>query len=238
MADLLPGLVGPMHHGPVAAAVRAMMRRDLRRAYRRVAWHGPLPDVPDDRPVVLLANHRSFHDGYLGWLVCEQILRRRILVWMREWDDFPLFAPMGALPFPDHDATVRGRTVRFTARRFAVPGYALLYFPEAELLPLDTPVQPFDDAMLHRLDRLLPAKTWLPLAVHATFEGDARPVVKIAAGPPQDAVTGHEREAMQAVWDGLKADSSPTQILLGGERNPNETWNLRRAARFFKRYVR
>lgn len=238
MANLLPGLPGPMHRGPVAAAVRALMRRDLRRAYRRVAWHGPIPDVHADRPVVLLANHRSFHDGYLGWLVCEQILSRRILVWMREWAAFPLFAPMGALPFPDDDASARSRTVRFTARHFAAPGYALLYFPEADLLPLDAHVRPFDGAMLHRLDRLLPAKTWLPLAVHATFEGDARPVVKIAAGAPQTAITGNEREAMQAVWDGLKTDFAPTRVLLGGEPSPNETWNLRPTARFFGRYVR
>lgn len=242
-SGLLPGLPGALHHGLAARAVRALMRRDLARSYRRIAWHGPLPSpetgVPDDRPVVLVVNHRSFHDGYLGWLVCEHVLRRRILVWMRAWHDFPLFAPMGALPFPDDDPRARARTVRFTARRFGAPGYALLYFPEAELLPLDTPLRPFDPAMLARLDRLLPDKTWLPLAFHATFEGDARPVVKIAAGPPRPRLVGDEREVLQGVWDDLRADVlPPTRTLLGGAHSPNERWDLRRTARFFERYVR
>ena len=240
--DLLSGLPGRMHRGLVARGVQALMRREMQRAYRSVQWHGPLPGpatgVPDDRPVVMLANHRSFHDGYLGWLVAERVLRRRLLVWMRAWDDFPLFSPMGAIPFPDDDASARGRTVRFTARRFATPGYALLYFPEGELLTLDTPVRAFDESVLRRLDRLLPEKTWLPLALHATFEGDARPILKIAAGPPQTAIDGHERAAMQAVWDRLRdPDDPPTALLLGGARSANETWNLRRTVPFFRRYL-
>ena len=79
----------------LAAAVSALVRRDLRRTFRRVSWIGPPPHLPPDRPVIAYANHRHALDGHLLWLLARW-LSRPFAIWMAEWDRFPFF---GTLPW-------------------------------------------------------------------------------------------------------------------------------------------
>ena len=224
----------------MARLVDGTMQRSLRAAFARVEWVGPMPDVPADHSVVMIANHPSFYDGYLGWLVAERVLNRRVLTWMQEWDRFPFFAASGALPFPADDPAGRAATVRRTARLFGRPDYALLYFPEGRLRTPEEGVGPFDERLLSRLDRILPPRTYLPLAIHLTWDGGARPLVRLAAGSPVPTLQGDERARLIALLDTLRYPQNPplpATTLLDGATSPADRWDFRFARAYFRRYL-
>jgi 1-acyl-sn-glycerol-3-phosphate acyltransferase len=225
-----------MHHGLVARLLEAEMRRSLRASFQRVEWAGPWPEVPPDRSVVLLCNHPSFYDGYLGWLVARRPSRRRALTWMQEWDRFPFFAAVGALPFPKDDPHTRAATIRRTARLFEGPGYALVYFPEGRLHPPEEGILPFDEGLLARLDRLLPARTWLPMGIHLTWDVGPHPVARLGAGAPTPTLQGDEHARLAALVESLRQPDVSVKTLVEGARPPQERWNFRPARAFFQRY--
>lgn len=215
------------------------MEGALRDAFARVEWRGPLPDVPAGASVVLYANHHTFFDGYLGWLVLRRVLDHAPLTWMRDWDRFPFFAAVGALPFPETDAAERAATVRRTARRFASGSpHGLVYFPEGTLHAPEEGVAPFDAAFLARLDRLLPRKVWLPLAITVTMQEGARPVCRLAAGTPHPAIRGDEHDRLTALLATLRQAPPPeTRRLLDGRPSPAERWSFRFTRRYFRRFL-
>ncbi len=225
---------------PLAAAlVRRVVRRDLRRAFRRVCWAGPLPELPADAPLVLYANHHNYYDGHLLWLLLHHVLGRPGLLWMEEWTRFPLFAPLSVLPFPPDDAARRAATVRRTLRRMhRVPQTTLLYFPEGRLHPPEDGVLPFPDDAARRLARLLPAEAWWPVALHVTWWGEARPTALLAGGAPHVPADGRFHARLSEVWHTLRtATPRSTHVLLDGRRARSEAGSLAWAAPFFNRYL-
>ena len=211
----------------------ALIERELRRTFRRIVWVGPFRAPEPGMPVVVYANHHLFHDGYaLTWLL-ERRLGRRSLVWMEEYDRFPFFGALGALPFPPADGGRRVRTVRATARAFADPSAALIYFPEGRLHPADSGVLPFSRNQLARLDRVLPGpKQWWPLALHVTGLHQHRPTLRISSGIPGPVPDEDPVATLDNLLDMARLDVSAGCTLLEGRRGPHERWNFgrRRAA--------
>lgn len=223
---------------PVRRLVAALLRWDLRHAFRRVCWVGAAPpDVPDG-PVIAYANHHHFYDGHLAWLLFHTHLERRPTLWMAEWDRFPFFAAVGAQPFPPDDPARRAATVRRTARRFrARPDTVLVYYPGGTLHPPDDGIAEFDAEAMTRLARLYPSATWWPYAVHVTWRNEASPTVLITGGPAHEA-DGQERSRLQRLWHRLQTSRDrPTTTLLRGRRNLEEWWDFSFAASFFERYL-
>lgn len=226
-----------LHRGLAARAVDRMIHRDLRRAFARVEWVGPWPDVPADRPVVFLSTHHTFYDGYVGHLVARRVFGRHVVLWMAEWDRFPFFGALGALPFPDDAPSERAATMRRTVRLLRSPAWAFQYFPEAVLHPADEGIAPFAaGALLDRLGRMLPPATWLPLALHVVFEDDAHPVLRVAAGAPADALPADAHARLAATFDALRTRQlGPAWTLLEGAGGPASRWDFTRFAPRFRR---
>lgn len=217
-----------------------MIRRDLRGAFRRVCWVGPELDVPAGMPLAIYANHHSFYDGYLLWYWLNQHLGRPIITWMAEWDTFPLFSPLGVLPFPEEDARRRLTTIRTTARRMREhSNTALFYFPEARLHAPEEGILPFDETAFSRFDRLFPEKRWVPIAIHVSWWGEAQPTALLSAGTPHAAAAGDEHLRLLETWESLR-QSKPGdgKVLFEGRHSPNEQWDLSITRRFFSRYIR
>lgn len=219
--------------------VERIMLSSLSKAYRRICWVGPVPDFDPGRPIILYANHTTFHDGYLLWFVSQTLFNRDVHLWMEEWDDFPLFAPAGARPFPKDDARQRIRTIRSTAQFLAEkPNSTLIYFPEGELHPPEDGILPFPPEVMQRLARILPKADWWPVGIHLTTHGEAQPTLLLTGGEPHAAPDGKERGRLIACVDALRTRSHDCErILLGGKHSPNESWNFRFMRPFFKRYL-
>jgi len=223
---------------PVRWFVEALLRHDLRHAFRRVCWVGSWPPDLPDGPVIAYANHHHYYDGHLGWLLFQERLGRSATLWMAEWDRFPFFGAVGAQPFPPDDSARRAATLRRTARRFQrTRQTVLIYFPEGELVSPDRGVRPFDEAPLQRMARLYPEAHWWPLAVHVTWQGDARPTAFLTGGPAHEA-DGDEHERLSTLWHTLRRDElAPLRSLLEGTRSASEWWSFSFATSFFERYL-
>ncbi len=236
----------PLGKRVVVALVERMIERTLRRTFRRIVWvgpepwHGPKAVLSPNRPLVAYANHHSFHDGYLLWLLARRVMDRRPLLWMNEWEQTPLFGPIGALPFPKGDPAQRLSTIRETVRRLRDRSeHVFLYFPEGELGPPDAGVAAFAPSAFGRLADLLPdAAQWWPLGIHVTWWGEDRPTVLLGGGAPHDAPTGDERERIEGTLSMLR-DAPPGmgRMLLDGRPSANERWNLSLLAPLLRRWT-
>lgn len=209
----------------IRSLVRWIMRRSLHRSFRRVCWVGEWPSLPPDRPVVLYANHHYFHDGYLIWLLLHA-LRRNGIIWMREFNRFPLFRKVGALPFPDDDPLRRATTLRTTIRQMRRDSKSILaYFPEGRLHPPEDDLLAFSNQPLRRLHRLLPAPVWWPVALHVTWWGEPHPTALLTGGTPHDAPTGAERQRLTTLRQRLRtSDVRPRHVLLEAPQSLSQWW--------------
>lgn len=208
--------------------VAALIRRDLRRGFRRIVWLGSPPALPHGHPAVLVANHQSFYDGHLLWLLVTQALGRPFVVWMEELERFPFFATQGALPFPRDDSARRAATIRRTRRSLQRrPASVLCYFPEGTLHSPDEPLRPFTPERLDRLHRVLGAPHWWPVAIHVTWWRDSRPTAFLAAGPPRRSPRGSERAELEELRQRLRRVEGERHVLYEGRPGPEERWNLR-----------
>ncbi len=219
--------------------VCSMMMRSLRAQFRRVCWVGAFPELPPEKPLVLVSNHHSFYDGYLHWFLLEKHVKRTPKLWMEHWDRFPFFGAAGALPFPSEDPKRRSATVRNTAKWLqSDPNGALIYYPEGRLHPAEDGVAPFDATAVVRLGRLFASCTWWPIATHITWWGEDRPTALLTGAHLLERPDGSERELLNSMLHELRTSSPATwEVLLEGQPSAHESWNFSFSKRFFARYL-
>ena len=198
--------------------------RQLRRDLRRIEWIGGLPRLPADRPVVIYANHTAFHDSLILGFLARRMLGREPCVWMEEYDRFPVFRWVGALPFPPDDPNRRYATIRRTAARMRDPRTALIYFPEARLHPFEEGVLEFPPEVFPRLGEVLPASLWWPVALKLSIWETARPVATLTGGVAETKPRGDERERLASLLPRLENVEGKRTFLLEGKRGPDERW--------------
>lgn len=213
--------------------VGRLITRELRHACRRVSWVGDDPALPPG-PVVAFANHQSFFDGYLLWLLAARVARRPFVVWMEEADRFPFFALQGALPFPRHDPRGRAATIRRTRRLLqGTPAPLLAYFPEGTLHDADDPVRPIDGGPLARLHDALGGPSWWPVAVHATWRAEALPTIMLTGGPVNTTPPIDASMALERLRRRLRTRPAAERVLLEGAAGAHERWDFSWMRRVF-----
>jgi hypothetical protein len=219
--------------------VSALMRYELRHAFRRICWVGPLPDLSPDTPVVIYANHHHFYDGHLLWWLITRTLNRPGLTWMADWDRFPFFAAVGAQPFPPADAARRRATVRRTARHFRnTPSTMLAYFPEGRLHAPEEGIDAFEARHFEQLSRIFSDALWWPVAIHVTWWGDAQPTALLTGGEPHPRPTQDEHETLERLWLSLRrSPRTDAETLFEGRRSPSDRWRFSFARPLFNRYL-
>jgi 1-acyl-sn-glycerol-3-phosphate acyltransferase len=226
-----------------ARIVAAWMRWDLRRSFQRVEWHSAWPPaLPDDRPVVACANHHHFYDGHLLWYLLDDTLNRPGTVWMQDWNRFPFFAPVGALPFPTNDSRTRASTVRRTARRLHNDAKAsLIYFPSGELQSPNTGIGPYAVERFTRIHRLYPKAVFWPVALHVTWDGAPYPVAQLCGGPSLNLdhhAPGSVETYLRRQWHALReTTTAPTHLLMDGRTSPANRWGFAWTLPLFKRLM-
>jgi hypothetical protein len=238
-------MLGGPTRSVIQFALERVILRDLRRTFRRVVWAGPGAVALPPGPVVLYANHHYVHDTYLLWLLAGRVLGRPARVWMEEWDRVPVFAPLGAMPFPAGDPAVRSRTIRSTIRWLDARRDPVLFlYPEGRLGPPDAGLAPFK-ADLQRLASVFPERTtWVPAAIHVTWWGEAKPTAVLAFGAPHTAPDGVEPERLETLLASLRfvrppdLERGPLRVLLEGKRGMDERARLGFSAPFFRRAAR
>lgn len=216
---------------------------DLKRSFQRIEWHGTWPPpLPAGRPLIVCANHHHFYDGHLLWLLLSKRLDRPGLVWMEEWERFPFFAPVGALPFPADDASTRASTVRRTSRYFhRHPDASLIYFPSGVLRSPTTGIGPYPTERFTRMHRLYPEAVFWPVALYVTWDGAPHPIAMLGGGPVVDLsmhAAGRIETQLRHRWHALRETThAPTHLLMDGRTSPADRWSFAWMSSFFKQLL-
>lgn len=216
--------------GLIGTQVGAMIRRNVRKRFRNVYWDPTyLAQIQKLAPVVLIPNHFGWHDGYLMYLMVQQ-MKMVTTDWIEEFAAFPLFRSIGGLPFPKGDDAVRANTIRTTIRRMK-SGSNLLLFAEGELHRGDQ-LRPFPDG-LDRLIHILPARAYVPIAIFYDYSLHERPEATIRLGEPILAEFATSELLFERVWNlhqRLREDilgGATYPVLAPGIGDANERFGLK-----------
>lgn len=210
----------------IAATLPWLARRALRRGLSGVWARGELASV---RPgTMVAANHHSWWDAYLAWLVARRL-------------DLPLAALMSdeqlaRFPFFEVHGAIRRTRPRELVRRLQ-DGALGMVFPEGELRPAGPPGVLAPGAA--RLAEMAGAPL-RPLAIRVVLRGAQHPEAYLSFGP---VVGGHDELDVAlrrelAALDRRLADTHPEAVPSGfetwiaGARSPD------RRARRFERWWR
>jgi hypothetical protein len=210
-----------------------LVERNLKRQFRRIEWVGTPDPPPRDRPLVIYSNHHLFYDSHALCLFVERVLGRPVAVWMEEYDRFPFFGALGAMPFPPTAPARRATTIRKTLRRMRHdPRLVLIYFPEGRLHAGADGVLPFDPDQFGRFDRIMPLKLWWPIAVALTGWHEARPIMRLCSGDPHATASGCEQGTLEHLLERLRSTAGESvRLLWGGRRGINERADFSAAGR-------
>jgi 1-acyl-sn-glycerol-3-phosphate acyltransferase len=221
---------GSQAKGLAGALVDRMIRRSVRKSFRNVYWIPPEGQVADR--TIFVANHHGWHDGYVMYLA-SSALGLRTLLWIEEFEAFPLFAKLGGMPFPVGDAAGRAKTIRRTLRLMSEEGRCLLIFAEGELHPPPT-LLPFGRALEFVAGRS-PQSPVVPVAIRYELSLHERPECFIAFGQPLHGeertaercrlATGHMLDVLAAK---MRLEREAIQVLAPGTPDVNERWDMRR----------
>lgn len=205
-----------------------MIRRSVRRRFRRVYWLPPQFELK--APVVFVPNHHGWFDGYVMFHVVTK-LGIPTLDWIQEFDTFPLFAKIGGMPYPLNDPARRARTVKRTIRLMRDEKRSLLLFAEARLHRPPELLQ-FGKA-LETIAEKVPDVTVVPVAIHYEMAFHERPEAYVAFGEPVPLgpdLCERTRDAVQLALEGLIEKvkrEERFEVLVKGTDDVNERWDMR-----------
>ena len=166
--------------------IRRSLKRDLHGVYARGAWDA-LP-----AGALLAANHHTWWDLYLAWLIGQKLGRPLSgLILPETLEQFPFFRQIGAIP------TTELREALRRLRR----GERLIVFPEGELRAAGQ-VGRLEPGLAFLASRA-PAPVY-PVALRAVMRGAQRPEVFIVLG--EVVSPGEVAAALNELLAGLEAE--------------------------------
>ena len=199
MIDAAPSALG----GPF---IRAILRRTLRRGLSALRVDG-LHRISAERPLLLCANHVSFHDGLIAAALSRAVPDARVLMRADQLRRAPLLRWAGAVGVEENPLD-GARALRFAARFLDRPGRALWLFPQGKLRPQWARPLAFRDGA--GLIARRSGAAVLPVSIHYEPGEREQPEAWVRIGPPTDAAS-----LERAVEQGL--DEIRARILAGAE---------------------
>lgn len=127
----------------MAAGFERYLRHLAGRHFAAVHWRPPAVSggLPLDHPIILVANHTNWWDGFLAYLVGRALgTTFYVLMEARHLARYRFFTRVGALPL-DRTSAPRAYADLEHARGAMTPGAGLWVFPQGERRP---PTEPLD----------------------------------------------------------------------------------------------
>jgi chlorobactene lauroyltransferase len=198
--------------------VRSAMRRMFARVRVRIDGDHPRDA---DMPLVAIANHPSWWDGYIALALSRHFgLRRYLMMDAAQLRRYGFFAWAGCFGVDRTDPKDVARTMTYAADLLAGDRAPLLWmFPQAEIVPHTRRPVVVHGGTAHILRRALhrrPAIGVLPVAWQLIFRGEQHPEIVVRTGPvlriegtaPVDyaGLSALLEEALTSVMDCLQAD--------------------------------
>lgn len=226
-------------------AVWLLARGAMRGMFARVRLSAPDGDPhAAGVPLLGLANHPSWWDGYLALAIARRYgLRRFLMMDEPQLRRYRFFAWAGCFSVDRTDPREAARSIGYAAQLLATERQPLLWlFPQAEITPADArPIRAHGGAA-HILRRAAVTRSvgFLPVAWQYEFRGEQHPEAFIRLGPATivDAAMARDTAAMTLrIEDALtrQADTLRNEIaandlrryqtIVRGKGGVNDTWD-------------
>jgi 1-acyl-sn-glycerol-3-phosphate acyltransferase len=171
---------------PIEALIyRVLVRPALRRAFQRVALWDAQPEFKPDLPTLIYANHPSWWDGYIAFMLAREYWRCDGYLMMEEAQlaRYGFFRYCGVFSVDRHDPREGMRSVAYAANLLTGhPRRALWIFPQGAITANDRrPLDTYSGAA-HIARRAMPVRC-LPMALRFEFLAEQRPEALIRLGP-------------------------------------------------------
>ncbi|HKK93107.1 MAG TPA: 1-acyl-sn-glycerol-3-phosphate acyltransferase [Longimicrobiales bacterium] len=160
---------------------------------RRTRFGGRWPAAPDGVPLLLVANHVSWWDGFLLREVQRRIRGRapfHTVVIEHQISAHPMLGRLGAVPVdPTTPASVLRMLRTLRRLRAADPGTVFSYFPQGRIWPSSR--RPLEIRRgIEAVTRVLAPVRIVPVGIHIEPLVDVRPTPLIWLGEPLDVASG------------------------------------------------
>jgi 1-acyl-sn-glycerol-3-phosphate acyltransferase len=206
---------------PVAARYSPTARRLFdrylpflfRRTVQRILVRGPLDRVDADLPVLLVANHTSWWDGFILWELQRRLRpngRVRSLMLESGMREHALFRWLGGIPMrPGDPVSIRQafRAAREERERFGRQ-LAIVYLPQGKIWPATRRPLGFQRGV-ELLARELDPITVVPIGIHAELLTSPKPSLFVAIGEPRPSATIDAcllEDDVETLLDGIQHD--------------------------------
>lgn len=229
-----------------ALIYRTLVRPALRRAFQRVALWSAEPGFTPDLPALIYANHPSWWDGYIAFLLAREHWRCPGYLMMEEPQlaRYGFFRYCGVFSVDRHDPREGLRSVAYAADLLrGHPGRALWIFPQGLITPNDRrPLVTYAGAA-HIARRAAPVRC-IPMALRFEFLDEQRPEALVRLGPAHVVSGEYDVKALQREMDRrlfceveqLHADTidgttAHYRTILQGRASVNVVWDRVRGKR-------
>jgi 1-acyl-sn-glycerol-3-phosphate acyltransferase len=181
----------PARKTPLLEALiyRTLVRPPLRRTFDRVALNPEAPRPRPDIPTLIYANHPSWWDGYMAFLLSDELWRCESYLMMEEaqLERYSFFQYCGVFGVDRANPRVGMRAVAYAAELLQKRSQRVVWiFPQGEITPNDhRPLSTYAGAA-HIAKRVVAAHgsvRCIPMAIRLEFMGEQRPEALLRLGP-------------------------------------------------------
>jgi 1-acyl-sn-glycerol-3-phosphate acyltransferase len=201
--------------GPVARWFRGYFHRLAGRHFAAVRWTSAEdPAQRDATPLLLVANHSTWWDGPLAYLLSARLGRPfQVAMEAKYLAHHPYFRWIGAHPLSRGAARERFRDLEWVGQTLA-PGSLLWVFPQGKRQPAHAPLDALERGAAHLALQRAPVRV-VPVGIRLAHLSEQLPEAFLRIGPtflvrpgdPRDrrALTGQIGAALSNVLDGMDA---------------------------------
>ena len=218
-------------HAPWADAIfRPYVRRLMMRSFHAVRLLGEPPVPPREKPVLIVANHVTWWDGFFIYVLNGHLLHRKLHVMMLEEQlrRYRFFRRLGAFGIAQgHPRSVRA-SLAYSAGILQNPSHCLCVFPQGSMhRAYDRPLG-FKRGLETVLAMYGGEASILPVAIACEFLGDRKPEAFLLADRTY-AVSGKDfqgrewlerlQESQMDRLDAMIGTGQSGRILVGGSES-------------------
>ena len=151
----------------------------FKRHFHSIQLLGPLPEIPNDLPLLLVPNHSTWWDGFFVYLLNKRIFHRTAYLMMLEeqLSKYWFFAKIGAYSIePEHRRGIV-ESLAYTVELLDQQMSLVSVFPQGELLPWHVRPLGYKRGVEWILQKYGKPVAVLPLAIRTEFLGEKCPKV-------------------------------------------------------------
>jgi hypothetical protein len=215
---------------------RPYILRLLRKHFHAVHLISEPADTPRGKPLLVVANHGTWWDGFFIYLLNRRILRRKLYMMMLEEQlaKYPFFRRLGAFGIEQGRPRSVMSSIAYSASVVKDPLNLLCIFPQGAMRHVHTRPLGFQRGLQRVMAMYGGALSVLPVAMACEFMDNQRPEVYLLADRAYEVsastfpgVEWLERiqESQMDRLEQAVAAREQGRILLGGRRSVSGTWD-------------